>query len=247
MGRLSVLGIWSMTGLLTAAGCSDRPVSPYSTEVESAPIQVERISPDNGLRGAAVFECESGESIWVRFEDEEQRLIVRRETGAMLELPLQERAEFEIYTDGNVQLAVGPGEAIMTSGGGETNCRGASRPLDPPRIAGATQDLRQTDDASTIELAVGDVFSVSLVGVPTAGYQWSATDLPSELEIAGEAGGPTSTAQYLPGFAGGNHWEVFAFRALTAGTNELVLEQRRPFEDSDEAPADRFSITVVVR
>ncbi len=247
MGRLLMMSVWSMSALLTTAGCSDRPVSPSTTEIAPHGTQLDRIAAETGLDGAAVFECASGETIWVRFDHETDGVTLKRGDGVVLELPLEERQEFEIYADQSVRLAVGPGEALMTAGGSETSCRGASRPLDPPQIAGAKHELRQSDDASTIDLAVGEVFSISLVGVPTAGYQWSVIEQPSILEPAGEAGGATSTAQYLPGFAGGNHWEVFAFRALTAGTNELALEQRRPFEDSDQPAADRFSLTVVVR
>jgi hypothetical protein len=36
------------------------------------------------------------------------------------------------------------------------------------------------------------------------------------------------------------------FVATQAGTGELVLEQRRPWE-SDEPPADTFRVTIVAR
>ena len=95
-----------------------------------------------------------------------------------------------------------------------------------------------------VSVKVGTTIAVELVGAPTAGYVWTLAETPGVLEVAGEYGGPTSSAQLERGFAGGSHWEAFLFNVMSAGEGELRLEQRRPWE-SDEPPAERFSVNVL--
>lgn len=101
-------------------------------------------------------------------------------------------------------------------------------------------------NGQTVEVQVGQRFAVELVGVPTAGYVWAPTQLPAFVQRAGEASGDTVPEQSEPGYAGGNHWEVLMFVATAAGTGDLVLEQRRPWE-TDQPPADTFRVTVTAR
>src|SRR5262249_22701461 len=96
----------------------------------------------------------------------------------------------------------------------------------------------------SVRVGVGDRFAVELVGVPTAGYVWEPKTLPGFVTRAGDATGNTTTQQSQPGFAGGNHWEVFLFAATGAGTGQLVFEQKRPWE-TNEPPADTFTVTIV--
>jgi inhibitor of cysteine peptidase len=97
-----------------------------------------------------------------------------------------------------------------------------------------------------VEVAVGQRFAVELVGVPTAGYVWAPAQVPTFVTRAGEASGNTSQAQSQPGFTGGNHWEVLMFSATAAGSGELVMEQRRPWE-TNEPPNGTFRVTIVAR
>lgn len=108
-----------------------------------------------------------------------------------------------------------------------------------------TTRITDRDAGGTVSVTVGEKIAVALIGVPTAGYIWSVERAPDFLEAAGDAGGPTSTAQLEPGFAGGNHWEVFFFNVVGEGAGELALEQRRPWEDATEPPAGSFSVTIV--
>lgn len=225
------------------AGCAERSIGPVDGATENEAVAAER----SRLDGAAVFACESGETIQVRFNYDPASVTLRRASGETLDLPLEDRAEMETYASGPVRIAVGPGDARFEADGETSMCEGVSQPLGPPAIDGVVRELRQSDDGASFELAVGETFSVALVGTPTAGYQWSAPTLPDVLAEAGSRGGATSTAQFLPGFAGGNHWEVMAFRATAAGSGELVLEERRPFESSDEPAADTFRVSVSVR
>ena len=82
------------------------------------------------------------------------------------------------------------------------------------------------------------------MGVPTAGYVWQAKQVPAFLSAAGETSGNTTSAQNQPGFAGGNHWEVLMFSATAAGSGDLVLEQRRPWETNEPA-SQTFRVTIV--
>ena len=68
--------------------------------------------------------------------------------------------------------------------------------------------------------------------------------MPAFITRAGDASGPTISAQNQPGYAGGNHWEVLMFAATGPGSGELVIEQRRPWE-TNEPPVHVFRVTIV--
>lgn len=119
-----------------------------------------------------------------------------------------------------------------------------SSALAAPAPEGVDVIIRQ-DDAGPVAVKVGQRVAVELIGVPTAGYLWVATEIPAFLEAAGDYGGPTSSAQLEPGFAGGSHWEGFLFRVIAAGEGDLRFEQRRPWEDADEPAVASFSVRVL--
>ncbi|HNR77515.1 MAG TPA: protease inhibitor I42 family protein [Parvularculaceae bacterium] len=113
--------------------------------------------------------------------------------------------------------------------------------LAAPTPAGVALVIKSDSDGQNVTVKTGTTIAVELVGVPTAGYMWAAAETPAFLEAAGEYGGPTSSAQLEPGFAGGNHWEAFLFNVTGPGEGVLRFEQRRPWE-SDEPPTDEFSV-----
>jgi inhibitor of cysteine peptidase len=115
--------------------------------------------------------------------------------------------------------------------------------LAPPTPEDVAPHIRAADAGTVAHVRVGQRFAVELVGVPTAGYVWSADKVPDFLTASGETGGPTIAAQNQPGFAGGRHWEVLMFTAAKAGRGELALVQRRPWE-TNQPPADTFSVTI---
>jgi len=119
-----------------------------------------------------------------------------------------------------------------------------SQSVPAPTPAGVTQRITADDAGKTITVPVGSTFAVQLVGVPTAGYVWGVAEKPAFLSDAQESGGNTTTAQSQPGFTGGNHWEVFAFKANSAGQGALKLEQRRPWEPKSEPATATFSVTI---
>lgn len=116
-----------------------------------------------------------------------------------------------------------------------------SSSLAAPTPDGVALVVTESDDGQNVTIKAGQTIAVELIGVPTAGYMWTPTETPAFLEAAGDYGGPTSSAQLEPGFAGGSHWEGFLFKAKAAGEGALRFEQRRPWED-DEPPVDEFSI-----
>jgi predicted secreted protein len=122
----------------------------------------------------------------------------------------------------------------------------ASQEVSAPTPDDVTVRINAAQAGQTVEVAVNQRFAVELVGVPTAGYVWAPAQLPPFLTRAGEATGNTVPEQSQPGYAGGNHWEVLMFAATQAGTGDLVIEQRRPWE-SDEPPTDTFRVTIVAR
>ncbi|MGE0597136.1 MAG: protease inhibitor I42 family protein [Hyphomonadaceae bacterium] len=123
----------------------------------------------------------------------------------------------------------------------QTGALPAPTPADVPLRIGEDQN------GQIIEVAVGRRFAVELVGVPTAGYVWGVAELPGFLAAAGEVSGNTIAEQNQPGYAGGNHWEVLMFDAVGAGTGDLVLEQRRPWEGGEEPASQTFRVTIVAR
>jgi predicted secreted protein len=106
--------------------------------------------------------------------------------------------------------------------------------------------ITAAQNGQTVNVAVGQRFAIELVGVPTAGYVWAPAQVPAFLTRAGEATGNMLQEQSEPGYAGGNHWEVTMFSATAAGTGEIVMEQRRPWETTEPA-SDTFRVTIVAQ
>lgn len=121
--------------------------------------------------------------------------------------------------------------------------RGQSVPA--PRPEGTKLTVTKSDQGVTFQVKVGDRIAVNLVGVPTAGYEWTAPKLPAVLEAKGKLSGPTLSDQLYPGYTGGNHWEVLVFDAVKTGTGKLKLQQASSFEPK-EKPADTLSVTFEV-
>ena len=123
---------------------------------------------------------------------------------------------------------------------------GDQQTLPAPTPEDVAVRITAEQNGQTVEVGVNQRFAVELVGVPTAGYVWQPAQVPAFITRAGEAGGNTIAEQSQPGYAGGNHWEVLMFSATAAGTGELVIEQRRPWE-SDEPATQTFRVNIVAR
>jgi predicted secreted protein len=110
----------------------------------------------------------------------------------------------------------------------------------------AGQSVTEAQNGGSVSLGVGEVLSVELQGIASAGYVWEPSRVPAFLEQTDKLSGPVNARQRQPGFAGGNNWDVHVFRATAAGEGELVLGLVRPWE-TGKAPTRTFSVRVTVR
>jgi predicted secreted protein len=101
------------------------------------------------------------------------------------------------------------------------------------------------DDGSQVELEQGRILVVTLESNPTTGYRWEQVEnQESILEQMGEAEfKPSDTGE--PPLIGAGGWEIFRFKAISAGRMTLQLVYHRPWEEGVE-PVKTFSIQVVV-
>jgi predicted secreted protein len=132
--------------------------------------------------------------------------------------------------------------ACASDGAPPNDARREFKAIAAPTPEGVALKITAADNGQNVTVRAGSTIAVELIGVPTAGYMWEVTELPPFIEAAGEYGGPTSSAQLEPGFAGGNHWEAFLFAVTATGEGVLRLEQRRPWEDDAEPATDAFSV-----
>ncbi|MEZ5937958.1 MAG: protease inhibitor I42 family protein [Hyphomonadaceae bacterium] len=204
------------------------------------------VVPPDDFTFAARYACTGGRELRAQFRGGAAAEAVIWIGGDIHTLTMPADAETETYTDDTRTLTIMGGDASYSDENGQASCKGVSDPVPPPKAENVVRDLREEESGSQIDLEVGQRFSVSLIGTPTAGYEWSVESAPGEIADAGSTGGPTNTAQYLPGYTGGQHWEVLTFEALRAGEGELKLVNKRSWEDP--SPDDQhFTVTVRVR
>lgn len=243
------------TALLLLAACDSAKEEPAPPIDEPPPAAQTDTGP---FSHALNFDCEGGAKLDVAMQNGGETVLIRVDGGAAVELSRQPPPEegvsysgdgpppaMETWKAGDTTLVFNIlGDASYASGGAPKACTFVARALPAPRIDGVDIYVQGSQAGSTLDVASGESFAITLSGVPTAGYMWGVEALPPFLEKTGESGGSTSTAQMMPGFTGGNHWEVLVFKANAAGTGELVLVQRRPWEDTGSPDDQRFKLTV---
>lgn len=195
---------------------------------------------------AANFTCAGGGTVDVVFHQPDGAILARADGGAAVTLAPDPANEQGMgWTDGKTGFALGVGEgATWTADGASKACTFEARALPPPAPAGVVKTLTIADAGSAVAMKVGEKVAVALSGVPTAGYIWGVSAPPAWVKASDGPGGATTTAQFLPGFAGGNHWEVVIIEAVAAGEGEITLAQRRPWENTPEADATTFRFTL---
>lgn len=126
-------------------------------------------------------------------------------------------------------------------------CASACKPAPHPDTRAPLEILAE-DAGRRVKVPLGETVRVRLRSIPTAGYVWClAGPLPGFLVPVGEETLPTTPQQREPGFAGGEHWMVFAYKANAAGSAKLVFHEGRPWElKAGGAPDSVFSVTIVV-
>lgn len=235
-------GALGAAALLALAACESKE----NDVAEPDQAEAGQPAPDERFTYAAIYECADGRELQVVFQQGDA--LARIGAGEAVTLTIPPDATEQKWTDGTYTFADMGGQATWQETGGEPiACNGASRPLPPPAAAGVVRDLTSADAGATVELKVGDKFSISLSDVPTAGYAWAPSNPPAFLTKTEELGGATTTAQFLPGYAGGNHWIVLVFEATATGEGELELVQKRPWEDTPSPDDNRFKVTVSVK
>jgi len=228
----------AVTGLsLLAAGCQPAPTTPEEKPVADQPAEP---AASNAFASAVNFDCDGGARLDVVFEGGgPATALVRIDGGAAQKLAIDETAASGmIYKDAATTLNFEGSDAQLTTGGATKACKFVARDVPAPAVEGVVRNLTEADTGASVEMKVGEKISVSLSGVPTAGYVWGADKPPAFVKVSEGPGGATSTAQFLPGFAGGNHWEVLVIEALAPGEAEIALVQKRPWEEQ-AAPDDK--------
>ncbi len=113
-------------------------------------------------------------------------------------------------------------------------------PVEPEEV-----NVDEKDDGSQVELEQGQILVVTLESNPTTGYSWQVVEAQgSILEQMGEAEFKQSDTGEPP-LVGAGGWEIFRFKAISAGQMTLKLAYRRPWEEGVE-PLKTFSIQVAV-
>jgi predicted secreted protein len=114
-------------------------------------------------------------------------------------------------------------------------------PVEPEEV-----NVDEEDDGSQVELEQGQILVVTLESNPTTGYRWEQIEAQeSILQQMGEAEfKPSETGE--PPLVGAGGWEIFRFKAISAGQMTLQLVYHRPWEEGVE-PLKTFSLQVVTR
>jgi predicted secreted protein len=190
---------------------------------------------------AANFLCEGGAKLDVLFNFGDDEILARVDGAAAVSLkPDTNAAAAPTWTNETISLSTDGSGVTWTSDGTSQACIFEPRSLPPPTAEGVVRTLTAEDAGKSVDVKVGEKVAVALSGVPTAGYVWGAASPPAWIKATDGPGGATTTSQFLPGFAGGNHWEVVILEAVAAGEGEITLAQRRPWEDSAEPDASTF-------
>jgi len=107
-------------------------------------------------------------------------------------------------------------------------------------------DVDANDAGSQVELEQGQILVITLESNPTTGYRWEQVESQeSILQQMGEAEfKPSQTGE--PPLVGAGGWEIFRFKAISAGQMTLQLVYHRSWEEGVE-PLKTFSLQVVVR
>jgi len=114
-----------------------------------------------------------------------------------------------------------------------------------PPVEAEEVNVDEKDADSQVELEQEQILVVTLESNPTTGYRWEVVETQeSILEQMGEAEfKPSETGE--PPLVGAGGWEIFRFKAISAGRMTLQLVYHRPWEEGVE-PVKTFSIQVVV-
>ncbi|OFW66423.1 MAG: hypothetical protein A2Z12_05185 [Actinobacteria bacterium RBG_16_68_21] len=96
------------------------------------------------------------------------------------------------------------------------------------------------DDGRSIEVKVGESFTVVLEGNPTTGYSWQVEGVDEAILSVGEPDYKSDSD-----LVGSGGTFTFTFTALSAGESQVRLGYSRPWESV--APLQSFTLNVTAR
>jgi|GEM_PF-2046896 predicted secreted protein len=246
--RISGTALLAGLALLSAA-CTQPPAEPAKPE-EAKPDAAAPVNADPAFDQAVSFTCEGGGKVDLVFQYSDTGGVNVRYDGGPGKMlapvtPTDDTNPAMRFTEGDTSVVYSMENTVTyESGDVKKTCTFVSTEIPAPTVAGVVHTLTSADAGKTFEVKVGEKVSIAFVGVPTAGYIWGASKPPAWVKATEGPGGPTSTAQRLPGFAGGSHWEVIVIEAVAAGEGEITLAQRRPWEPEAEPDADTFKFAL---
>jgi inhibitor of cysteine peptidase len=107
-----------------------------------------------------------------------------------------------------------------------------------------TVDVNETDNGGQVELELGKLLVVTLESNPSTGYRWELIENnDSILKQFGQVEFKSSDTGDPP-MVGAGGWEIFRFKAVSAGQMTLELVYHRSWEDAE--PLKTFSVQVTV-
>ncbi|MHC4532825.1 MAG: protease inhibitor I42 family protein [Planctomycetota bacterium] len=111
--------------------------------------------------------------------------------------------------------------------------------------AGPEVHVNEADNGGQIELEQSQILVVTLESNPTTGYSWQqAENQEPFLEQMGESEFiPPDEGE--PPIVGAGGWEIFRFKAISAGNMTLQLVYRRPWEEGVE-PVKTFTLDLAI-
>ena len=127
------------------------------------------------------------------------------------------------------------------------NAEAADTPASPADAApaGKTVEMSKDDNGKSVTVRPGDTIRIKLKSNRTTGYSWAEVKDKTDAKVLKSEGGEYKVDEHPEGMVGVGGNEVWTFKALAAGTTEIVLEYARPWE-KDKEPAQTFKVSVVV-
>ena len=104
------------------------------------------------------------------------------------------------------------------------------------------------DIPTSLNLKVGETYSLTLPGLGTSGYQWTYEITQSDDAVVAVAAIPSeaSRPESAQPAIGSSRNEIFAIQALRPGQATLRFRQGRSWE-RDQPPLKEFQIEVVIQ
>ena len=103
------------------------------------------------------------------------------------------------------------------------------------------------DIPTSLNLKVGETYSLTLPGLGTSGYQWTYEITQSDDSVVAVIALPSEvSSQSAQPAIGSSRNEIFAIQALRPGQATLRFRQGRSWE-RDQPPLKEFQIEVVIQ